>query len=151
MLYNSPLDSLSRDKVAGCYWKQISLSLCTPTLGRPLTWFLFLCISINVNPNIVYHWLVEFDCDLLTVMFYINDYTHISPTNRYCRRANSWGSRSFVGVKNKYLAMLGLIMTREPLSSWDIPGCYLKSRSYLQIWPIFVGHRSWAHPITLPL
>ncbi len=49
MLYNSPLNSLARDMAVGCYWKQISWSLCTPTPGPPLTWFLFLCSSINVT------------------------------------------------------------------------------------------------------
>ncbi len=58
------------------------------------------------TPDLVYHWLVEFDCDLLTVTFYINDYAHIGWTTRYSGWANTCGSRSCQSLKNKYFHIL---------------------------------------------
>ncbi len=55
---------------------------------------------------IVYCWQVEFDFDLLMVTFSTNDCSHIGRTYRYSGRANSWGSRSFDGLKNKCLHIL---------------------------------------------
>ncbi len=42
-----------------------------------------------------------------SALFYIDrNYAHIGRINRYSNRANSWGSRSFEGLKNNYLHIL---------------------------------------------
>ncbi len=51
MPYNSPLDSLSCDRTGGLLLKPNILICVHPHPGSPthLTWFLFLCSSINVT------------------------------------------------------------------------------------------------------